>query len=118
MLYGSNDYPYQDEIDTRINADCHNPPDLVMVMGTSLRVNAATELIRNLAVRASKVIFVNKEAPRSATAGLFTHHVQGRTDDWAELILGQLKDVTPTQSTGATFDQPCLKSADQTGAGK
>ncbi|KIO15293.1 hypothetical protein M407DRAFT_56768, partial [Tulasnella calospora MUT 4182] len=87
MLYGSNDYPYQDAIDKKIQVDCSNPPDMVMVMGTSLQVKAATNLIRDLAVNASKVIFVNKEAPRSTTAGLFTHHVQGRTDHWAELIL-------------------------------
>ncbi|KAG9044387.1 hypothetical protein FS837_008233 [Tulasnella sp. UAMH 9824] len=114
-MNGCNECPYQDAIDATITADCGNPPDLVMVMGTSLRVDAFVELIRKFAVTASKVIFVNEKAAKSTTADLFTHHVQGRTDQWAELILGQPNEtLSPTQSIGSTPEGPYLTSAHQT----
>lgn len=111
VLYGSNDYPHQHVIDTIIGNDCTNRPDLVMVMGTSLQVKGVQQLIQDLTGNASKVIFVNKEAPRAATTSLFTHHVQGETDDWADLILdcvNDVKELSPAPLMGAILDQPSL----------
>lgn len=110
-LYEDQDYPYQDTIQTIIETDCTSPPDLVMVMGTSLKVQSVQNLIRDMAWNASKVIFVNIEAPQSTAESLFTHHVRGKTDDWAGLILDPVdavEELAQEQPMGAALEQPTL----------
>lgn len=64
-------------------------PDLLLVMGTSLRVSGIKRLVKDIAgavhERGGKVVYVNATAPaRSEWVHWVDYHVQGDSDQWVE----------------------------------
>jgi len=107
-LYGSNDHPYKDVVQRAIRADAACQPDLVMVMGTSQPADGIWRIIPHLTNGVSTVIFVDKQPPLPALAlsGHLTHYVQGKPDDWANMLLDGWDDAE-------SFLAKCIISADE-----
>ncbi|KAI0719934.1 DHS-like NAD/FAD-binding domain-containing protein [Cerioporus squamosus] len=112
-------HPLGDDIGTIQTADIARKPDMLIVMGTSLKVHGFKKLVKDFARRvhesapspsasggsplkknaksfAGKVIFVNKTAPGSEWDGIIDYHVAGETDRWCEKVLEEWKKARPS----------------------
>jgi len=89
-------------------ADVGRKPDLLIVMGTSLRVHGLKKLVKDFArtIRNNssnsppsaskpkpKVIFVNKTAPSPEWADVIDYHVAGETDAWVTKVIEDWKQI-------------------------
>jgi hypothetical protein len=98
-------HPLGDEIGQIQAADVRKGPDLLIIMGTSLKVHGLKKLVKEFAkvTRARKspktpgiVIFVNKTPPGSEWDGVIDYHVEGDTDSWTEKVIADWKKHKPT----------------------
>ena len=103
MLYDE-PHPLGDEIGQIQTADVRKGPDLMIIMGTSLKVHGLKKLVKEFAkvTRARKgpktpgiVIFVNKTPPGSEWDGVIDYHVEGDTDSWTEKVIADWKKRKP-----------------------
>lgn len=101
-------HPLGDDIATVQTADLSKRPDLLIVMGTSLKVHGLKKLVKEFAkavhhgsptagspTASPKVIFVNKTAPAGEWAGVIDMHIEGTTDDWVERVTKDWKKIRP-----------------------
>ncbi|KAG8761549.1 hypothetical protein FRC14_002736 [Serendipita sp. 396] len=109
-------HPLGDDIAAIQTTDLGKRPDLLIIMGTSLKVHGCKKLVKDFAkairqnspsssTASPKVIFVNKTAPAAEWSTIIDVHVQGTTDAWVEKVLHDWKHSRP-----ADFEvQPTLK---------
>ncbi|KXN88747.1 NAD-dependent histone deacetylase HST3 [Leucoagaricus sp. SymC.cos] len=113
-------HPLGDEIGSIQTADVGRKPDLLIIMGTSLKVHGLKKLVKDFArtihETASKsstldskprpkVIFVNKTAPSSEWADVIDYHVAGETDAWVAKVTEDWKKIKPADwETQQTLD--------------
>ncbi|KAL0071748.1 NAD-dependent deacetylase hst3 [Marasmius tenuissimus] len=106
-------HPLGDDIGTVQSSDLGRKPDMLIIMGTSLKVHGLKKLVKQFAksVHAhtvpdaqgtskpkpwvGKVVFVNKTAPGSEWADVFDYHVEGETDAWVEKVIDDWKRMRP-----------------------
>lgn len=102
-------HPLGDDIGAIQVADIAKKPDLLLILGTSLKVHGFKKLVKAFAeavhggvgrpsVRASvahKVIYVNQTAPTSEWNDIIDYHVQCATDAWVEGVVEQWKLEDP-----------------------
>ena len=97
-------HPLGDEIGQIQAADSRKRPDLMIIMGTSLKVHGLKKLVREFAkvTHARKgpktpgiVIFVNKTPPGSEWDGVIDYHVEGDADSWTDKVLADWKKHKP-----------------------
>lgn len=97
-------HPLGDEIGQIQAADVRKGPDLLIIMGTSLKVHGLKKLVKEFAkvTHARKspktpgiVIFVNKTPPGSEWDGVIDYHVEGDTDSWTEKVIADWKKHKP-----------------------
>ncbi|KAG8918047.1 hypothetical protein FRC01_002069 [Tulasnella sp. 417] len=110
-------HPLGEEIGAIETRDLGRKPDLLIIMGTSLKVHGLKKLVKEFAQAVhqgssagstsgtskpapnrgllNKVIFVNKTAPGSEWADVIDYHVQGLTDTWVEKVVEDWKKVRP-----------------------
>ncbi|KAH9913192.1 DHS-like NAD/FAD-binding domain-containing protein [Fomitopsis serialis] len=111
-------HPLGDDIASMQSADMTRKPDMLIIMGTSLKVHGFKKLVRDFAkivhesapspavastssqkntkAFAGKVIFVNKTAPSSEWDGIIDYHIVGETDKWAETVVEEWKRMWPS----------------------
>jgi NAD+-dependent protein deacetylase SIR2 len=102
-------HPLGDEIGAIQTADLSRKPDLLIVMGTSLKVHGLRKLVKEFAKSVhespspthvggstGKVIFVNRTAPSGEWAGIIDYHVEGETDQWVDNVLEDWKRMRLT----------------------
>ena len=112
-------HPLGDDIGTIQTADIARKPDMLIIMGTSLKVHGFKKLVKDFARTvhesaptpsgsagsplkktaksfAGKVIFVNKTAPGSEWDGIIDYHVAGETDRWCEKVIEDWKKARPS----------------------
>ena len=98
-------HPLGDEIGQIQAADVRKGPDLLIIMGTSLKVHGLKKLVKEFAkvTHARKgpktpglVIFVNKTPPGSEWDGVIDYHIEGDTDSWTEKVIADWKKHKPT----------------------
>ncbi|KAL0570627.1 NAD-dependent deacetylase hst3 [Marasmius crinis-equi] len=112
VLYNGS-HPLGDGIRTVQYSDLGRKPDMLLVMGTSLKVHGLKKLVKEFAksvhahyapggLSASrpvswvgKVVFVNKTAPGAGWSGVFDYHVEGDTDAWVEKVNQDLGMMRP-----------------------
>ncbi|OBZ89146.1 NAD-dependent histone deacetylase HST3 [Choanephora cucurbitarum] len=76
--------------------DLRRKPDLMIVMGTSLKIPGLKRFIKQAAKQIhsssknGKVVFVNKTAPSKEWDKVFDYEVLGDTDDWVKLTQTKL----------------------------
>ncbi|KAG8849716.1 hypothetical protein FRB96_000656 [Tulasnella sp. 330] len=109
-------HPLGDDIGAIETKDLNRRPDLLIIMGTSLKVHGLRKLVKEFASTVhtlpssstssppkappnrgflNKVIFVNKTAPSSEWNGIIDYHVQGQTDDWVARVIDDWKKARP-----------------------
>jgi NAD+-dependent protein deacetylase SIR2 len=105
-------HPLGDDIGAIQAFDVSRKPDMLIIMGTSLKVHGLRKLVKDFAkaVHASappdplsakkswmgKVVFVNKTPPGSEWNGIIDYHVEGDTDDWAHKVEEDWRRVRPS----------------------
>ncbi|KAI0639554.1 DHS-like NAD/FAD-binding domain-containing protein [Trametes polyzona] len=126
-------HPLGDDIGSIHSADIARKPDMLIIMGTSLKVHGFKKLVKDFARAvhesapspassvvtpvkknaksfAGKVIFVNKTAPGSEWEGIIDFHVVGETDRWVEKVIEDWKKARPSdwevQKTLVATGQP------------
>ncbi|KAG1762978.1 DHS-like NAD/FAD-binding domain-containing protein [Suillus occidentalis] len=109
-------HPLGDDIGTIQTMDIARKPDMLIIMGTSLKVHGLKKLVKDFAkvVHATgtgttpsgtpkvqkswqgKVIFVNKTPPGSEWSDIIDYHVAGETDAWVDKVLEDWKKMRPS----------------------
>ncbi|EGO05307.1 hypothetical protein SERLA73DRAFT_44108 [Serpula lacrymans var. lacrymans S7.3] len=110
-------HPLGDDIATIQTADIARKPDMLIIMGTSLKVHGLKKLVKDFAktIRTTssssnsagsssktskswtgKVIIVNKTPPGSEWSDIIDYHVAGETDRWVERVLEDWKKMRPS----------------------
>ncbi|TFY80305.1 hypothetical protein EWM64_g3700, partial [Hericium alpestre] len=107
-------HPLGDEIGSIQTADVSKKPDMLIIMGTSLKVHGLKKLVKDFAkaVHAAapvtgpptpsnakswvgKVIFVNKTPPGSEWNGIIDYYVEGESDHWTDRVLDDWRKMRP-----------------------
>ena len=103
VLYDES-HPLGDDIGSIHSADLTRKPDLLIIMGTSLKVHGLKKLIKDFArtVHSSSssrklcnVIFINKTAPSSEWSDIIDYHICGETDAWTTKVISDWKKMKP-----------------------
>jgi NAD+-dependent protein deacetylase SIR2 len=108
-------HPLGDDIGAIQAFDVSRKPDLLIIMGTSLKVHGLRKLVKEFAkaVHASappnplsgkaqakrwvgKVVFVNKTPPGSEWNGIIDYHVEGETDAWTHKVEEEWRKMRPS----------------------
>ncbi|KAG0377982.1 hypothetical protein BGX24_005033 [Mortierella sp. AD032] len=98
VLYNEN-HPFGDAIGKIQSSDLSRSPDVLLVMGTSLKVHGLRLLVRKAAkiVHENKkgcVILVNKTpVVGKEWAGVFDYFVEGETDGWCSIVENAIRQV-------------------------
>jgi hypothetical protein len=86
VLYGEN-HPFSDIITTGLNSDLKQRPDLLIVMGTSLKVHGVKQIVNSMSKiihhRGGKVILINKDII-TGWNGKIDYQVQSDCDSFVE----------------------------------
>lgn len=93
-------HPLGDDIGDLQTYDIGRNPDLLLIMGTSLKVHGLKRVVKEFAktVHSRKdglVVFVNATPPSKEWEGIIDIHVHGQTDVWAEKVEEDWKKVRP-----------------------
>ncbi|OBZ79976.1 NAD-dependent histone deacetylase HST3 [Grifola frondosa] len=103
-------HPLGDDIGSIQSVDIKRKPDMLIIMGTSLKVHGFKKLVKDFAKAvhdsvpsppttakkfAGKVIYVNKTAPGSEWDEIIDYHVEGDSDRWVEKVLKDWKSMKP-----------------------
>ncbi|KAF8807800.1 DHS-like NAD/FAD-binding domain-containing protein [Phlegmacium glaucopus] len=97
-------HPLGDDIGYIHSADLTRKPDLLIIMGTSLKVHGLRKLVKDFAKtvhsssssrKSCKVIFVNKTAPSSEWSDIIDYHICGETDAWTTKVINDWKKMKP-----------------------
>ncbi|EJD53868.1 DHS-like NAD/FAD-binding domain-containing protein [Auricularia subglabra TFB-10046 SS5] len=103
-------HPYGDEIGAMCTTDLGRKPDLLIIMGTSLKVHGIKKLVKDFAkavhahpsssspknkTGGGKVVFVNKTAPAAEWASIIDVHVAGPSDEWVDKVIRDWKKSRP-----------------------
>lgn len=94
VLYNE-DHPNSDTIGQVQLNDLKKKPDLMIVMGTSLKIPALKKFIKEAARSIHSrpggcVVYVNRTSPTREWDKVFDYEVLGDSDDWAELMKSKL----------------------------
>lgn len=100
VLYGEN-HPQSEILARGLNIDMSMKCDLLLIMGTSLKVDGVKKLVRNLGKtireRGGKVIFVNKTPLSKQWANLVDYEVLCDCDDFVRALKHEIPDLFLTQ---------------------
>ena len=108
-------HPLGDEIGTIQTTDLGRKPDMLIIMGTSLKVHGLKKLVKDFAKSvhtspntktksspskstksiADKVIFVNRTPPAGEWADIIDYHIAGETDAWVDKVVEDWKKMRP-----------------------
>jgi NAD+-dependent protein deacetylase SIR2 len=109
-------HPLGDEIGAIQTIDIGRKPDMLIIMGTSMKVHGLKKMVKEFAkvthAKSSsssscsspknekqfvgKVVFVNKTPPGSEWDGIIDYHVLGDTDSWVEKVIEDWKKSKPS----------------------
>lgn len=100
VLYGEN-HPQSEILAKGLNIDMGMKCDLVLIMGTSLKVDGVKKLVRsvskNVRERGGKVVFVNKTPAAKQFASLIDYEVLCDCDDFVRALRNEIPDLFLTQ---------------------
>ncbi|BEJ13029.1 hypothetical protein CspHIS471_0302030 [Cutaneotrichosporon sp. HIS471] len=92
-------HPLGDQIGELQAHDMKRRPDMLLIMGTSLKVHGLKHLIKDFAKvvheRKGIVVFVNATTPNKEWESVIDYHVQGPTDEWVDLVQEDWKKARP-----------------------
>ncbi|OCF74552.1 hypothetical protein I204_04929 [Kwoniella mangroviensis CBS 8886] len=105
-------HPLGDDIGSVTTYDLSRQPDLLLIMGTSLKVHGLKRLVKEFArsvhahnssttdsknKKKGMVVFVNATPPAAKEwEGVIDYHIQGETDKWVERVEEEWKKIKPS----------------------
>lgn len=100
VLYGEN-HPQSEILARGLNIDLGMRCDLLLIMGTSLKVDGVKKLVRSVSKgirdRGGKVIFINKTPLSKQWANLVDYEVLCDCDDFVRILKTEIPDLFLTQ---------------------
>lgn len=115
VLYGEN-HPQSEVLARGLNIDLSMRCDVLLIMGTSLKVDGVKKLVRSLSKtireKGGKVIFVNKTPLSKQWAGLIDYEVLGDCDEFVKMLKCEIPDLFLTQEQ---LDSKKLKAKSKAG---
>jgi NAD-dependent histone deacetylase SIR2 len=98
VLYEEN-HPFADEIGGITAYDMSRSPELLLIMGTSLKVHGFKALVKDFAksvhAKGGIVVYVNATAPSKEWEGVIDYHIMGETDVWVGTCEAEWRRVRP-----------------------
>jgi len=102
-------HPLGDDIGDIHTADLSRTPDMLIIMGTSLKVHGLKKLVKDFArvvhsasssrpsssKKPFKVLFVNKTVPAAEWSDIIDYHISGETDRWSNRVIDDWKKMRP-----------------------
>ena len=92
-------HPLGEDIGNLQAYDLSRSPDLLLIMGTSLKVHGLKKVVKAFAkavhARKGTVVFVNATPPSKEWEGVIDVHVQGETDVWVERVEEEWRRLRP-----------------------
>lgn len=109
VLYGE-EHPTADAIRKMTAADLRRKPDLLLILGTSLKVTGIRSLVKNISkvvhAKGGKVVYINKtQLPVSIWAGTIDYWVEGCCDEWVDYM----KEAKPSLWEPKQLQLPKMK---------
>ncbi|WVO22061.1 uncharacterized protein IAS62_003385 [Cryptococcus decagattii] len=114
-------HPLGDDIGQLTAYDVSRRPDMLLIMGTSLKVHGLKRLVKDFAkaVHGGKkrglVVFVNATPPSKEWEGIIDLHIEGETDKWVDKVEEEWRRVKPgdweVQTTLDSKVVPVVKTA-------
>lgn len=99
VLYNE-EHPEGDTIGKLQTSDLRRKPDLMIVMGTSLKIPALKKFIKEAAKSihhsSRKVIFINKTASTKEWDHVFDYEILGDSDEWVHMIQSKFDSLEKT----------------------
>ncbi|WWD17235.1 hypothetical protein CI109_101673 [Kwoniella shandongensis] len=95
-------HPLSDDIGQLTTYDLSRQPDVLLIMGTSLKVHGLKRLVKEFAksvhggAKRGLVVFVNATPPSKEWEGVIDVHIQGETDKWVERVEEEWRRVKPS----------------------
>ncbi|EMR08895.1 hypothetical protein PNEG_02678 [Pneumocystis murina B123] len=107
VLYG-NTHPIQDFLAELRTSDVKKWPDLLLIIGISLKIIAINSLIKDISKivhsNGGKVIFVNRTEPcNNEWKGIIDWYVEADSDEWIEELKGKKLPMFMYQSKPSAF---------------
>lgn len=100
VLYGEN-HPQSEILTQGLNVDIKAKPDLLLVMGTSLKVDGVKKLVKSLSssirARGGKVVYINKTPLSRTWAEFFDYEIVSDCDLFVKVLKKQVPDLFLTQ---------------------
>ncbi|CAH6722546.1 NAD-dependent histone deacetylase Hst3p [[Candida] jaroonii] len=100
VLYGEN-HPQSEILAQGLNNDLKSKPDLLIIMGTSLKVDGVKKLVKSLAKsiheRGGKVIFVNKTPVNNSWENYIDYSILSDCDNFIKFLKQEIPDLFLTQ---------------------
>lgn len=122
VLYGE-EHPDGDRVGGLVTADIAASPDLLIILGTSLKVHGLKNVVRQFCravhARGGSVVFVNNTPPAEGTwAGLVDYHVDMDCDAWVADIRTRRAGIWERQTrlTVQKISKPCASEGDKENA--
>ncbi|ODV67071.1 DHS-like NAD/FAD-binding domain-containing protein [Hyphopichia burtonii NRRL Y-1933] len=100
VLYGEN-HPQSEIISKGLSLDMSLKSDLLIIMGTSLKVDGIKKLVRNLSKtihdKGGLVIFINKTPISKSWSNLIDYEILSDCDDFIKVLKHEIPDLFLTQ---------------------
>lgn len=100
VLYGEN-HPQSEILAQGLNSDLKSKPDLLIIMGTSLKVDGVKKLVKSLATsihaKGGKVIFVNKTSLSKQWENYIDYEILCDCDQFINIMKIEVPDLFLTQ---------------------
>jgi NAD-dependent histone deacetylase SIR2 len=100
VLYGEN-HPHAEHLARGLNQDLRARPDLLLIMGTLLKVDGVKKLVRSLAAsihaKGGKTVFVNKTPVAALWGAVIDYQVLSDCDEFVRGLKREIPDLFLTQ---------------------
>ncbi|CDK27488.1 unnamed protein product [Kuraishia capsulata CBS 1993] len=117
ILYGEN-HPHAESIARGIQQDANRAPNLLLIFGTSLKVDGVKKLVRTMAKKIHEkenglVIFINQtQISTSSWDGIIDYQIQADCDEWIINLKKEIPDLFLTQAQLDLKKQKKVKEQD------
>ncbi|RUS20902.1 DHS-like NAD/FAD-binding domain-containing protein, partial [Endogone sp. FLAS-F59071] len=117
VLYNEH-HPHGERIGELQAMDLKKRPDILIVMGTSLKIVGLKKFVKEAAKvvhaqKKGKVVFVNRTEPSKEWEDIIDYHIMGDADQWVELLESWIEEE---EKKGADKENEAVQEDEEVGA--